>query len=69
MLASTAGSLGFASRRLLGAYPTIYFAGHGRHPVHQPDDLFEANVGNPLFAHSVVTMDFHAVTLDVRLAE
>ena len=69
MLASTAGSLGFASRRLLGAYPTIYFAGHGKHPVHQPDGLFEATVGNPLFAHSVVTMDFHAMTLDVRPAE
>ncbi|WP_426662130.1 hypothetical protein [Rhodanobacter aciditrophus] len=69
MLASTARSLGFAGRRLLGANPTVYFAGSGRNPVHQPDGLFEATVGNPLFAHSVVTMDFHAMTLDVRPAD
>jgi hypothetical protein len=69
MLASTARSFGFAGQRLLGAGPTVYFAGHGKNPVHQPDSLFEATVGNPLFAHSVVTMDFHAMTLDVRPAD
>lgn len=68
MLASTARSLGFADRRLLGTNPTVYFVGSGKNPVHQPDGLFEATVGNPLFAHSVVTMDFHAMTLDVRPA-
>ena len=68
MLASTAHSLGFADHRLLGANPTVYFVGSGKNPVHQPDGLFEATVGNPLFAHSVVTMDFHAMTLDVRPA-
>lgn len=68
MLASTAHSLGFADRRLLGTNPTVYFVGAGKNPVHQPDGLFEATVGNPLFAHSVVTMDFHAMTLDVRPA-
>lgn len=68
MLASNARSLGFDGHRLLGAAPAIYFAGHGKNPVHQPDGLFEATVGNPIFAHSVVTMDFHAMTLDVRPA-
>ncbi|MBD8874270.1 hypothetical protein [Rhodanobacter sp. DHB23] len=68
MLGSTARSLGFADRRLLGSNPTVYFVGSGKNPVHQPDGLFEATVGNPLFAHSVVTMDFHAMTLDVRPA-
>jgi hypothetical protein len=29
--------------------------------VHQPDGLFEATVGNALFAHSVVTLDFHSM--------
>lgn len=69
MLASTAQSLGFAGHRLLGSNPTVYFAGSGRDPVHQPDGLFEATAGNPLFAHSVVTLDFHAMTLEVRPAD
>jgi hypothetical protein len=69
MLAATARSLGFGNHRLLGPNPVVYFAGAGKNPVHQPDGLFEATVGNPLFAHSVVTMDFHAMTLDVRPAE
>jgi len=68
MLASTARSLGFDSHRLLGDKPAVYFAGHGKNPVHQPDGLFEATVGNPIFAHSVVTLDFHAMTLDVHPA-
>jgi hypothetical protein len=68
MLKSTARSLGFGDLRLLGKHPTVYFAGHGSNPVHQPDGLFEATVGNALFAHSVVTMNFHAMTLDVQPA-
>ena len=68
MLASTTRSLGFDGHPLLGADPAIYYAGHGKNPVHQPDGLFEATVGNPIFAHSVVTLDFHAMTLDVRPA-
>jgi len=31
--------------------------------------MFEATVGNALFAHCVVTLDFHAMTLDVRTAD
>ena len=68
MLASTAPSLGFDGHRLLGPDAAVYYAGHGKNPVHQPDGQFEATVGNPIFAHSVVTMDFHAMTLDVRPA-
>jgi len=45
------------------------FVGEGPNPVHQPDGLFEATAGNALFAHSVVTLDFHAMTIDVRTAD
>lgn len=68
MLESTARSLGFNNHRLLGDQPAVYFAGHGSNPVHQPDGLFEATVGNALFAHSVLTLDFHAMALDVQSA-
>jgi hypothetical protein len=30
--------------------------------------LFEATVGNALFAHSIVTLDFHSMTIDVKPA-
>jgi hypothetical protein len=59
--------LGFADR-ILSSKAKIYFVGGGENPVHQPDGLFEATVGNALFAHSVVTLDFHAMTLDVKPA-
>lgn len=65
MLAASARSLGFGERTLGSK---VYFVGAGDNPVHQPDDLFEATVGNALFAHSVVTLDFHAMTLDVQPA-
>jgi hypothetical protein len=65
MLATPAQSLGFGSR-VIAKNPTLYFVGEGGNPVHQPDGLFEGTVGNALFAHSIVTMDFHAMTLDVR---
>ncbi|GAA0715967.1 hypothetical protein [Dokdonella soli] len=68
MLATPAHSLGFGKRVIADKKPTLYFVGEGKEPVHQPDGLFEATVGNALFAHSVVTMDFHAMTLDVRPA-
>lgn len=66
MLAAPARSLGFGSREFSHEQPTIYFVGAGKNPVHQPDGLFEATVGNALFAHSVVTLDFHSMTMDVR---
>jgi len=34
--------------------------------VHQPDGLFEATVGNALFVHSVVTLDFHTMKVSVQ---
>ena len=69
MLASTASSLGFDKSVLDDKKPTLYFVGEGKNPVHQPDALFEATVGNALFAHSVVTLDFHSMTLDVKPSE
>jgi len=66
LLAAPARPPGFAGRPLLGGRPPLYFVGTGANPVHQPDGLFEATAGNALFAHSVVTLDFHAMTLDVR---
>jgi hypothetical protein len=68
LLASHADRMGFGQRVLLGGSPALYFVGEGKNPVHQPDGLFEATVGNALFANSVVTLDFHAMTLDVRPA-
>jgi hypothetical protein len=67
MLASPTQSLGFGTQ-VLAKNPTMYFVGEGKIPVHQPDNLFEGTVGNALFAHSVVTLDFHAMTMDVKPA-
>jgi hypothetical protein len=66
MLAAKATSLGFDKTVLDGNKPTLYFVGDGKNPVHQPDNLFESTVGNALFAHSVVTLDFGSMTLDVK---
>jgi hypothetical protein len=68
MLSAPVQSLGFATTDLLKGSAHMYFVGEGKNAVHQPDNLFEATVGNALFAHSVVTMDFHAMTLDVAPA-
>jgi len=68
LITADAQSIGFAGRTILDGKPPLYFPGEGKNPVHQPDNLFEATVGNALFARSVVTMDFHAMTLDVRPA-
>ena len=45
---------------------SIYFSATGSNPVHQPDGLFEATVGNALFIHSVVTLDFHSMRINVQ---
>ncbi len=66
MLASTAMSLGFDKTQFKLEAPTLYFVGEGKNPVHQPDGLFEATVGNALFAHSVVTFDFRSMTFGVE---
>jgi hypothetical protein len=69
LLAVHSDSIGFGKHGLIGGAKTLYFAGDGPNPVHQPDGLFEATAGNALFAHSVVTLDFHAMTIDVRNAD
>jgi hypothetical protein len=68
MLATPGTRLSFNQQDLSGGSTKIYFVGAGKNPVHQPDGLFEATVGNALFAHSVVTLDFHAMSLDVQPA-
>ena len=67
LLAASAQSIGFGNQ-IIAKNPTLYFVGEGKNPVHQPDGLFEGTVGNALFAHSIVTLDFHTMTLDVRPA-
>jgi hypothetical protein len=69
LLAGRSDSIGFAGHGLVGGAKTLYFVGDGKNPVHQPDGLFEATVGNALFANCVVTLDLHAMTIDVRTAE
>jgi len=69
LLAGRSDSIGFGKRGLVGGAHTLYYVGMGKNPVHQPDGRFEATVGNALFAHCVVTLDFHAMTLDVRTAD
>jgi hypothetical protein len=65
MLAGPAQRVGFAARDAVAQSSTVYFVGAGKNTVHQPDGLFEATVGNALFAHDVLVLDFHAMTVDV----
>lgn len=69
LLAGRSDSIGFGKRGLVGGGHTLYYVGAGTNPVHQPDGMFDATVGNALFANSVITLDFHAMTLDVRTAD
>jgi hypothetical protein len=66
LLAGRADSVGFGKRSLASGAKSLYFVGEGPNPVHQPNGLFETTAGNALFAHSIVTLDFHAMTIDVR---
>jgi hypothetical protein len=65
LLAGHTGEIRFGKHAIAGI-DTLYFVGDGKNPVHQPDNLFDATVGNALFANSVVTLDFHAMTIDVE---
>jgi len=56
----------FGSHVLLRPPASVYFSGTGKNTVHQPDGLFEATVGNALFSRSVVTLDFHAMRINVQ---
>jgi hypothetical protein len=69
LLAGRSDSLGFGRQGLVGGAHTLYYVGEGKNPVHQPDGMFDATAGNALFANCVVTLDFHAMTLDVRTAD
>lgn len=63
---ATAETIAFGAYVLSPSPAIVYFPGTGRNPVHEPDGLFEATVGNALFAHSVVTLDFHAMRFSVQ---
>lgn len=69
LFAGRSDSIGFGKRGLVGGAHTLYSVGAGKNPVHQPDGLIDATAGNALFAHCIVTLDFHAMTLDVRTAD
>jgi hypothetical protein len=64
--AAPSGRITFAGSALASRTAVVYFPAAGRNPVHQPDGLFEATVGNALFAHSVVTLDFKSMSVYVR---
>lgn len=63
---ATTDSVAFGAYVLSPQPAIVYFPGTGGNPVHQPDGLFEATVGNALFAHSIVTLDFHTMRFTVR---
>lgn len=63
---ATTDSIAFGAYVLSPQPAIVYFPGMGSNPVHEPDGLFEATVGNALFAHSIVTLDFHAMRLTVQ---
>ena len=69
LFAGRSDSIGFGKQGLVGGAHTLYYVGAGKNPVHQPDGMFDATVGNALFANCVVTLDFHAMTLDIRTAD
>ena len=66
MNVAAAGQVAFGAHVLLRQPASLYFPASGRNEVHQPDGLFEATAGNALFTHSVVTLDFRAMKIDVR---
>jgi hypothetical protein len=66
MKKATIDSIGFGGQVLSARPATVYFSAPGKNLVHQPDGLFEATVGNALFAHSVVVLDLQSMKIDVR---
>lgn len=54
---------GFRELSLAASHPVVYFPTPG---VHEPDGLFDATVGVELFRNSVLTLDFHNLTVSVR---
>lgn len=54
---------GFQQVSLASTGSAVYFPTPG---VHQPDALFDATVGVELFRDSILTLDFHNLTVSVR---
>ncbi len=63
---ATVESIGFGSYVLAPRPAPVYFPGESGNPVHEPGGLFEATVGNALFVHSVLTLDFHSMRISVE---
>jgi hypothetical protein len=59
------GPVTLAAAVLMAQPATLYVPAPGDNEVHQPDGLFEATVGTALFAHQVLTLDFHAMSFSV----
>lgn len=68
LLGAAAPDIAFG-QRVFAKGAMLYFVGEGASPVRQPDGLFDAKAGNALFAHSIVTLDLHAMTMDVKPSE
>jgi hypothetical protein len=63
MLAAKARQVGFADTVIDDQRPIVYFPTPG---VHEPENPFEATVGNALFKNCIVTLNFHDLTLEVH---
>ncbi len=57
--------LAFGGRALA---PKLLYVPDANATLRQPDGLFDATAGNALFARSVVTFDFHAMSVQVKPA-
>ena len=53
----------FHAIALGGANPKVYFP---TADVHEPDGLFDATVGLALFQNTVLTLDFHSMTISIE---
>lgn len=63
MRVAPAAAESFRGTKLGGSGAKIYFPTPG---VHEPDGLFDATVGLALFRDTVLTLDFHNMTISVR---
>ncbi|HMI52807.1 MAG TPA: retropepsin-like aspartic protease [Candidatus Saccharimonadales bacterium] len=64
MKEAAAAAESFHGIALGGAAPMVYFPAEA--DVHEPDGLFEGTVGLEMLAGTVVTLDFHGMTISVR---
>lgn len=68
LLALPMPKIAFGGRALVPQRPVLYVPAEDA-MLRQPDGLFDATAGNALFANSVVTLDFHAMTTQVKPAK